>query len=225
MSLKKSSNNKIAEIKKGDSSLIENNILPKNILSNRALHNKKLRKIARERRNTLSEQEREAASFNLLTQLKKDKEFNNAEHIACYQAFDGEVNLKPVIEYILRNNKHCYLPVIASDSRILSFYSFTKETPLVQGKFNITAPGEHALQNQAAFPIESLDLVIMPLVAFDNKGNRLGMGGGYYDVSFQHLKTSNTCHTQLFAVAHNCQKVDGIFQENWDIKPHKIIAV
>ena len=74
--------------------------------------------------------------------------------------------------------------------------------------------------------IPEIDLVIMPLVAFDSTGNRMGMGGGYYDFSFRHLARHKKFRkTSLIGVAHRCQQVEHITPNEWDLVPDKIIAV
>lgn len=187
-----------------------------------------LRKSIREKRRSLSPLQQRLASQRLLQKLKNNSTFLSAKHIAVYQAIDGELSLEPIIQACWRLGKYCYLPRINNHTQHLSFYAFRKTSALSKNKFGISES-----QQGKAFHIKRLDLVFMPLVAFDKKGHRVGMGGGYYDLSFRHLScqsVNNTCHkkitrTRLFALAHHCQEIDTITPNVWDVKPDKIFAV
>ena len=64
----------------------------------------------------------------------------------------------------------------------------------------------------------------MPLVAFDKQGNRLGMGGGFYDRTLARLHEQNWQKPQLIGLAHECQKVDALPIESWDVPLKTIIT-
>ncbi len=179
-----------------------------------------LRKSAKNARRQLSETQQDIASKKILEALLSLSQFNQARHIACYQAIDGELSLQKVIEEIWRQKKSCYLPKVNKGTKALSFHLYEAESVLSAGEFNI-----QEAQNSEHFDREQLDLVLMPLTAFDAKGNRLGMGGGYYDFSFQHLREQTCRQSYLIGIAHSCQEVDHIESEEWDIKPDLIIAV
>jgi 5-formyltetrahydrofolate cyclo-ligase len=66
-----------------------------------------------------------------------------------------------------------------------------------------------------------MDLILLPLVAFDEKGNRMGMGGGFYDRSLANIQQQNQ-RTQLIGLAHEIQKTDQLVVQSWDIPLHAI---
>lgn len=201
------------------------------IFSNKTFHSaSELRRVIRDRRHALTPQEQQRASSDLLIALKQNQDFNSAKHIACYLAVDGELDLKSVIEYCWAQQKHCYLPVIRTENqtepKALDFYLYKEDTRLVNGAYNILIPDySQSASDLNKIDRHNLEVVLMPLVAFDKQGHRLGMGGGYYDFSFQHLKEKQKRGTQLIALAHSCQQVDVIHSQAWDIKPDTIIAV
>jgi 5-formyltetrahydrofolate cyclo-ligase len=67
-----------------------------------------------------------------------------------------------------------------------------------------------------------LDIVFTPLLGFDRKGHRLGQGGGYYDATFEFLKQKS--HPYLIGVAYECQQLDEIVCNEWDIDLHGVIT-
>ena len=71
---------------------------------------------------------------------------------------------------------------------------------------------------------ESLDLVLVPLVVFDPQLNRIGMGGGYYDRSFEFRKQPGCNVPALIGVAHELQKVDQLVPEEWDVRLDMVIT-
>ena len=107
--------------------------------------------------------------------------FNSAKHIALYHAFDGEIPTLPIAQIIWQAGKCCYLPKIQPAEKQLQFVPYTQDTQMQSNDFGILEP---VCNQHDIIQPQQLDLVLMPLVAFDNQGNRLGMGGGYYDHTF-----------------------------------------
>ena len=71
---------------------------------------------------------------------------------------------------------------------------------------------------------EALDLVLAPLVVFDPQRNRIGMGGGYYDRSFEFRKQAQRDAPILIGVAHELQKVDQLIAEDWDVRLDMVVT-
>lgn len=100
----------------------------------------------------------------------------------------------------------------------LLFIKYSKNTILKLNKFNIFEP---ELKYNKIIKLEKLDIVIIPIVAFDIKGNRLGSGHGYYDRTFQNYKKYKL---KLVGLAYDFQKVVCIKNTMWDIPLHSIIT-
>jgi 5-formyltetrahydrofolate cyclo-ligase len=64
----------------------------------------------------------------------------------------------------------------------------------------------------------------MPLVGFDKAGNRLGMGGGFYDRSFAFKQKRHSCQPKLIGLAHSIQQVDNLSVQGWDIPVDNIVT-
>jgi len=141
-------------------------------------------------------------------------EFQTARHIAVYIAMDGEIDPAELIAHARTAGKTLYLPVLEhADDGILEFAPWQPETPLYPNRFRIPEPRVSAESLRAA---QDLDLVLTPLVAFDVHGNRLGMGGGYYDRSFAFLKTG-VRKPLLIGLAYEFQRVSVLPAEPWDV--------
>lgn len=180
-----------------------------------------IRKEIRQRRNHLSSAEQGLASTNALRHLQQLPELQSSQNIAIYLSADGELDTQPIIEFLWQQGVNVYLPVLHPFSKgHLLFLKYTKQTPMVKNKFNIQEP---KLDQTQLIPIAQLDIIFTPLVAFDETGQRLGMGGGYYDRSLENWFKTGKGATPI-GIAHNCQQVDNIPSESWDIPLPMIIT-
>lgn len=143
-------------------------------------------------------------------------EFKASRRIACYLPNDGEIDPRSLIAEIWNRKRECYLPCL---SRVgndrLGFAHFTPDTPLVHNRFGIPEPDVSPSRWLRA---AQLDLILMPLVGFDLHGNRLGMGGGFYDRSLNFLRyRQHWRKPRLIGLAHDFQRVDKLKAQPWDI--------
>ena len=178
-----------------------------------------LRKEVRQRRNALSEAQHHNAAIAVTERLSKHVKIQQAKRIAIYLSNDGELSTKNFIEWCWQQHKHIYLPVVHPFSPgNLLFLHYQQETKLVANIYGILEP---QLDVTKVCPLEQLDIICAPLVAFDNSGARLGMGGGFYDRSLARWK-----QTKLYplGLAHDCQQVEKVPIESWDIPLPEIIT-
>lgn len=166
-----------------------------------------------QQRQQLSAEFRSQAAANILKQLENLADFQKAKNIAVYLATKGEVETKAIIEYGWKNSKNIFLPIVQKDLS-LRFYLYEKNDLLNKNKFGILEPSDQK-KNSAA---DELDLVIVPLVGFDEHNNRLGMGSGCYDRTFANKKA----RPLLIGLAYAFQKIK-IAPNPWDVPMDKII--
>jgi len=185
-----------------------------------------LRKITRKKRLALSNHQQSNAAIQLCDQLISHSKIHNAQHIAIYLANDGELNTHPFIEWCWANKKQVYLPVLHPFSKgHLLFLKYTPTTKMCKNRFGISEPvlNVNLLQQK-----ENIDIIFTPLVAFDTSGARLGMGGGFYDRTLQHwfnsYQTNENARPYPIGLAHDCQLVDAIPTECWDIPIPELIT-
>ena len=162
----------------------------------------------------------------LTKRLSSHSNVKQAKAIAIYIENDGEISTQPFIKFCWKNNIDTYLPVIHPFSKgQLLFLRYHAKTRMVKNSYGISEP---ALNVHHIIPLESLDIIFTPLVAFDKQGNRLGMGGGFYDRTLKkwHDNYKNNVAVKPYPVglAHDCQMVNKIPSELWDIPLPEIIT-
>ncbi|SDS76643.1 5-formyltetrahydrofolate cyclo-ligase [Halopseudomonas litoralis] len=186
-------------------------------------HRSALRRQLRTARRALSPQQQHKASQQLWRQLAQHPLFRRSRHIAFYLANDGEIDPAILMEHARRLGKQCYLPVITGwPANRMHFQRLTAQQQWITNRFGIREPlVDPRLQTRPW----RLDLVLMPLVGFDEFGNRLGMGGGFYDrtFAFRRLRKHWT-GPQLLGLAHHCQKVAQLPAAAWDIPLDGIVS-
>lgn len=181
-----------------------------------------IRKQIRDARQKLSASAQQQSALLLTNQLSIYDKVLNAEHIAIYLSNDGELNTSEFIDWCWQKNKCVYLPVLHPFSRgNLLFLRYQKNTPMVENQYGIKEP---KLDVTKVRTVNQLDIVFTPLVAFDDNGNRLGMGGGFYDRTLAQLPKKNSNSPAVIGLAHNCQQVPLIPIESWDIPIPTIIT-
>lgn len=180
------------------------------------INKRALRQQIRKQRRSISPANQKKASRCLLTQLYRSKLLLRHNFIALYLGSDGELNPEHLIKLLWRYKKHVYLPVIHPFSnRTLFFCRIQAHTPLIANKFGILEPD---LKHTQRLPKHLISLVLMPLVAFDKKGNRMGMGGGFYDKSFAYKLSKGVPHKpKLIGIAHHFQEQTALPIEPWDV--------
>lgn len=104
-----------------------------------------------------------------------------AKIVASYWSSGREFDPAPLTEHIADEGLICALPVIMDDSRILRFAQWTPETKMEKGAYDILQPVKKVWVEP--------DIMLVPLLAFDRKGYRLGQGGGYYDATIRHYRS------------------------------------
>lgn len=119
--------------------------------------------------------------------------------------------------------KKTYLPVLHPIlHNRLWFVPYTRKTRLVKNIYRIEEP---PIIKAPRRPPWALSLVLLPLVAFDPSGNRMGMGGGYYDRTFSFKdREKGLAGPELIGLAHELQRVESLPVENWDIPLSGIIS-
>ena len=135
-----------------------------------------IRKQIETKRQALDPQWVEAASVRIADKLQSLAAFASADTVALYMAMAGEVNLDTLFPKCHALGKRTCIPVFNRESKIYEMAEITRNTHFSIGHYGIREP-----LSPAIIPMQKVDLVAVPGVAFDPCGNRLGRGGGYYD--------------------------------------------
>ena len=169
-----------------------------------------LRRRYRARRRGLTQQQQRVHADRIRRHFLASPLLWRARRIAAYLSIDGEPDLRPLLRRLHELGKALALPVVEGGNR-MSFFAHSPDRPLAVNRFGIEEPAPQAAWVR---PL-ALDLVLTPLTAFDRQGNRLGMGGGFYDRRFGALPPR--MRPLLVGVAHAVQEADKLPSAPWDV--------
>ena len=175
-----------------------------------------IRSRIKQQRRQLDVNHRQQRSWMMCEQLKKHKYFLNSRHLAVYLPMQGEISPLPLVDVARQLGKSIYLPVLTRFKKNqLWFAQWHADSKLQTNRYGIPEP---VYQGRDLIPATHLDLVVTPLVAFDQACHRIGMGGGYYDRSFNFLRfRQHWKKPALVGVAYEFQQVPHIKPQPWDI--------
>lgn len=141
----------------------------------------------------------------------------NCRKIAAYWPFNGEPDLTPLFEPLVASGCQLALPVVdVGDGHRMRFHAWQAGVQLIPNRYGIPEPS-----TAPQVELDDYDLLLMPLVAYDTHGNRLGMGAGYYD---RHLETLRDAPRPLRAgVAYSLQETGPLGGNHWDIPLHGVV--
>jgi len=175
----------------------------------------KLRKKIIDIRKNLSNSDVLEKSDIIKKRLFEMKEFKQASIILFYVSYDNEVYTHEMIKESLSNGKNVLVPITDTKKHCLTISKLKRWNDLEHGSYSIMEPKKDCLQE---ISIDETDLILVPGVAFDESGNRIGHGYGYYD---NLLKNSKTLRIGL---AFEFQIVKNISVDVHDVTLHKIIT-
>ncbi len=179
------------------------------------MNKSELRKSLRQRRVAISRTECRRAAANLTRNALRHGLLTRYQRIGIYLAHGAEINTLPLINRALALRRACYLPMLSfGRGRMLWFNRLQAGQSWVANRYgipeNTTTQQLHARQ---------LDLLFVPLVGFDDCGNRIGMGGGFYDTTLAYLRRRVVWRKPyLVGVAFECQRINGeLPHDPWDV--------
>lgn len=179
---------------------------------------KGLREAIINKRNNLSEDEILAKSMLIFKKLKQMDYYKNATRIMLYISFNNEVLTDIIIEDIIQSGKQVFMPVTVPRTKdIIVSELINKNDDLEIGTFGVLEPKKDKLRPH---PPHDLDLVIVPGVAFDSRGYRIGYGAGYYDRFLPNVPT----FVPKVSLAFDLQLINRVPKDDYDIPVEHIIT-
>jgi 5-formyltetrahydrofolate cyclo-ligase len=178
----------------------------------------RLRKELRQRRQSPTHPQQQSAARQLCSRFSRLSCFRRSQTIALYCANDGEIELQRLLDAAWRAGKETFLPTITGVGQ-MEFRRYRSGEPLKLNQYGIAEPhpGREVL---AAL---ELDLIIAPLVGFDRRGYRLGMGGGYYDRALKQ-RSERIGKPLLIGAAHSFQELEEVPAEAWDRRLQGVVT-
>lgn len=171
-----------------------------------------IRKNLRSKRRSLSPLEQIKAQLNVLHHLNNLAIFHSSKKIGLYLHAFGEVHTDLIIKLCFQKNKQVYLPMICSMNQRLVWVKISRNQYLNR-RFSHHPLGMKEPMATRGKHVSKLDLLLMPLLACDHYGTRIGMGGGYYDRTLASAKHK----PYRLGMAHQFQFIEyTLKRQSWD---------
>lgn len=170
----------------------------------------------RKQRRLLPQADRDNAARSLARVAARHRILRAGARIAAYMAYGSEIDVAPLAALARKHGCRLYLPSIVNvDRASMVFVPYDAHTPLKRNRYGILEPDAN---RASPIPAIQFDVVLMPLVAVDAEGWRLGSGAGYYDRYFKHLRAGRRWRKpRLIGVAYDFQRVPSIEHAHWDV--------
>ena len=182
----------------------------------------RLRAAIRNQRRALSVARQRDAASAVAQNVIALGEYHTAQFIGAYLAFDAELAITAVIGDAWARKKSVYVPVLQQQRGLMQFAKLREHAPTAPNRYGIDEPLPDACEY---LPAERLDLVLVPLVAADPDGNRIGMGAGCYDRCFAFLRSGQTgAGPGLIGIAYDFQLQEAIEIRDWDVSLSAIVT-
>lgn len=191
---------------------------------NQTPNKKELRRSLRQQRSKLTSQELATAELKLAKNARSSNRLLQAKRILSYAPFAGEISPKTLVSELSCQTVH-YPKITNFRLSQMRFYSANQIS--TQNRYGIGEPQAKDLP----WPANAFDVLLIPLVAFDRSGTRIGMGAGYYDRAMQALAHQPSTRPYLVGLAHHFQEIRSLKRESWDVPldailtDHEFIAI
>lgn len=163
-------------------------------------------------RDSLPKENQEKMSEIIQTKVLNLYEFVSATTVAAYHPIGSEVGTQKILSLVLNLNKHLLLPRVEDENKIIFAEVKDLENDLQVGKYNIMEPKSYCMK------VDKMDLVLVPGIAWDESGHRLGYGKGYYDRYLANIQTKS------IGLAYDLQVLENIPHEKNDFRVNMIIT-
>ena len=175
-----------------------------------------LRDELRLQRRNISRQQRDQLDHAIQQHLSTLIQLNTAKSLAVYWPFDGEPDITPICGQLYEDGVEIALPRIAESGNEMTFHSWQPQQVLEPNRFGVPEP-----QNSDQVSLSRFEILAVPLVGYDQLGNRIGMGSGFYDRHLESIR--NSASPLRVGIAYSLQEVELVNHNDWDIPLHGVI--
>jgi len=177
-----------------------------------------LRKLAMELRRAATREERLEKSARIMERLFQTEQFRCAKSVMLFCSKDGEVDTGPMLKRALELGKRVSVPITDTEQKKLSLSELSDpDRELGRGAFNIPEPRKEHLR---PVRVEEVDLFVVPGLAFDAFGNRLGFGYAYFDGLLAERRKTAGC----IGLAYEAQVLPSVPVEPHDVPVQKVVT-
>ena len=181
---------------------------------------KMLRKEILAKRKNIDIAEKEDMDKKIVDKFYESKYYKEAKNIFIYISYDSEINTKEIINKALIDNKRVYVPRTEFKTRLMDAVEIASLDNLIESEYGILEP---AMEEPHIEPDE-LDLIVVPGVAFDRNGGRMGYGAGFYDRYFKRISKDRMEKIKKLALAYDFQILEKIPMDEQDVPVNYIIT-
>ena len=171
---------------------------------------KELRDSYRQKRISIPSKDRTILHSKITRALLTNATLKRCETVAAYLNLPSEVNLSEFIRNAQKRGQSVCVPVVDATKKAMEF----RDLPVDFERQRNRTEENLVLLTQKKRELIELDCALVPLLVFDSDGNRIGMGGGYYDKFFKNPKT----RPLLIGIAYEIQKAEKIIPQKWDVR-------
>lgn len=159
-----------------------------------------------------------AASVAVFDRVLQHPFLQQPRVIGSYMSFSGEIDTVRLNDALLIAHHTMCLPVISPEQKgVMHFYTYKDQSELITNRFKILEPQPNE-ENYIA--PQMIEVMLVPLVGFNLEGDRLGMGGGYYDRMLKKV----SCATLCVGLAYDFQQIENLVRQSWDMPLDEIIT-
>ncbi|MEI3336773.1 MAG: 5-formyltetrahydrofolate cyclo-ligase [Clostridium sp.] len=177
---------------------------------------KEIRKNMISKRDNILKEEKEIMDKNIILKLKESEYYKKSKNIFIYLGFGSEIDTMSYIQEFINEGKHIFIPRTDIKTKKMEAVEITSLEGLRENKYGILEPDD----SKEEFYKNNLDLIILPGVAFDLVGKRIGYGGGYYDRYLENIDKK----IMKVALIYDFQLLENVPAEEHDIKADYIIT-
>ncbi|HET8817639.1 MAG TPA: 5-formyltetrahydrofolate cyclo-ligase [Pseudidiomarina sp.] len=188
---------------------------------NSTMRTRQLRRELLTARASLSSAERQAAAAQIMQRLQQLPEFQQPIRVGSYVSVHAEVSTQALNQWLLQAHQLAVPVLHPFRAGNLLFLNVTPNTQWHSNAFKIPEP---KLRCPDIAPLATLDVLLVPLVGFDRHGNRLGMGGGYYDRTLAAWQAGRLPRLLPIGLAYDQQCVASLPAQAWDVPLPRIIT-
>ena len=177
---------------------------------------KEIRKNMISKRDNILKEAKEIMDKNIILKLKESEYYKKSKNIFIYLGFGSEIDTMSYIQEFINEGKHIFIPRTDIKTKKMEAVEITSLEGLKENKYGILEPDD----SKEEFCKNNLDLIILPGVAFDLVGKRIGYGGGYYDRYLENIDKKII----KVALIYDFQLLENVPAEEHDIKADYIIT-
>lgn len=179
-----------------------------------------LRKEIITKRNNIDVTEKENMDKKILDRFYDSKYYKEAKHIFVYISYGSEINTKEIITKAFKDNKKIYVPRTEFKTRLMDAVEIKSLDNLIKSSYGALEPSKE----EPYVDPNKLDLIVVPGLAFDRNGGRMGYGAGFYDRYFKKISKENISKVTKLALTYDFQVLDKVPMSEQDVPVDYIIT-